>query len=264
MFFLWNNWGQQLSLWTFGSQTLKDAVNAALKDWIENVKDTHYLLGSALGPHPFPTMNRDFQSIVGREIREQLQEQENTLPDYVVACVGGGSNAIGAFTDFINESSVKLIGVEAGGKGKKIGEHAVRFPSGKVGVVEGYKSYFLQDDDGQLQPTHSISAGLDYPGIGPEFAYLHDIKRIEFVKAMDKEVLSAVKQLATTEGIIPALESAHAVAHAIKLAPTLSKGKIIVVNVSGRGDKDLFILTKAFKDKKFYEFMKQEVENGYE
>lgn len=247
----------------FGSRTLKDAVNAAIKDWIENVNDTHYLLGSALGPHPFPTMNRDFQSVVGREIRQQILEQERKLPDYVIACVGGGSNAIGAFTDFLSEPTVQLIGVEAGGKGKKIGEHAVRFPSGKVGVVEGYKSYFLQDDDGQLQQTHSISAGLDYPGIGPEFAYLHDIKRVEFVSALDREVLAAVKELATTEGIIPALESAHAVAHAMKLAKTLSKDRIIVVNVSGRGDKDLFILTKAFKDKKFYEFLKDTVEEGY-
>jgi len=249
---------------TFGSQTLKDAVNAAIKDWIENVKDTHYLLGSALGPHPFPTMNRDFQSIVGREIRKQIKEQENTRPDYVIACVGGGSNAMGAFTDFIREKNVQLIGVEAGGKGTKIGEHAVRFPSGKVGVVEGYKSYFLQDDDGQLQPTHSISAGLDYPGIGPELSHLHDVGRVSFVSATDNEVLTAVKKLAKTEGIIPALESAHAVSYAIKLAPTLPKNKIIVVNVSGRGDKDLFILTKAFKDKKFYEFLKKEVENGYE
>jgi tryptophan synthase beta chain len=248
----------------FGSKTLKDAVNAAIKDWIENVADTHYVLGSVVGPHPFPTMNRDFQSIVGREIRSQILDREKKLPDYVIACVGGGSNAMGAFTDFIKEKSVQLIGVEAGGRGKKIGEHAVRFPSGKVGVVEGYKSYFLQDSDGQLQQTHSISAGLDYPGIGPELSYLRDSKRVSFVNATDKEALSAVQRLAKTEGIIPALESSHAVAHAIKLAPTLSKDKIIVINVSGRGDKDLFILTKAFKDKKFYNFMKQEVENGYE
>ncbi len=247
-----------------GTKTLKDAVNAALKDWIENVQDTHYLLGSALGPHPFPTMNRDFQSIVGKEIKEQLREQEKILPDYVIACVGGGSNAMGAFTKFIKEESVSLIGVEAGGKGKKVGEHAVRFLNGKVGVVEGYKSYFLQDSDGNLQKTHSISAGLDYPGIGPELSYLHDSGRVSFVSASDNEVLAAVKTLARTEGIIPALESAHAVAYAIKLAPSLSKNKIIVVNVSGRGDKDLFILTKAFKDKKFYEFLKEEVKNGYE
>ncbi len=249
---------------TFGSQTLKDAVNAAIKDWIENVQDTHYVLGSVVGPHPFPTMNRDFQSIVGREVKKQLRGHVGKLPDFVIACVGGGSNAMGAFTEFLKDSKVNLIGVEAGGKGGKIGEHAVRFPSGSVGVVEGYKSYFLQDKDGQLQKTHSISAGLDYPGIGPELSYLHDIGRVAYVSATDTEVLSAVKRLATSEGIIPALESAHAIAYAIKFAPTLPKNKIIVVNVSGRGDKDLFILTKAFKDKKFYEFMKSEVEKGYE
>lgn len=249
---------------TFGNKTLKDAVNAAIKDWIENVGDTHYLLGSVLGPHPYPTMNRDFQSIVGREIKKQIKEQEGVLPDYVIACVSGGSNAMGAFTDFLKDKKVKLIGVEAGGTGKKIGEHAARFSGGgSVGVVEGYKTYFLQDSDGQLQKTHSISAGLDYPGVGPEIAYLTDQERLQMVSATDKEVLSAVKTLAKTEGIIPALESAHAIAHALKLAPTLSKDKIIVINLSGRGDKDLFILTKAFKDKKFYEFLKKQVEEGY-
>ncbi|PIU37423.1 tryptophan synthase subunit beta [Candidatus Roizmanbacteria bacterium CG06_land_8_20_14_3_00_34_14] len=238
-----------------GSQTLKDAVNAALKDLIENVNDTHYVIGSVLGPHPYPTMNRDFQKIVGQEIKKQTKEFENKLPDYVIACVGGGSNAMGAFYNFLNKKSVQLIGVEAGGKGKKIGDHAVRFSGGSVGVVEGYKSYFLQDSDGQLQKTHSISAGLDYPGIGPELAFLHDKKRVEFVSVSDQETLQAVKTLAHLEGIIPALESAHAVAHAIKLAPKLSKEKIIVVNLSGRGDKDLFILAEAFKDKSFYKFL---------
>jgi len=238
-----------------GSQTLKDAVNAALKDLIENVNDTHYVIGSVLGPHPYPTMNRDFQKIVGQEIKKQTKEFENKLPDYVIACVGGGSNAMGAFYNFIKEKSVKLIGVEAGGRGKKIGDHAVRFSGGSVGVVEGYKSYFLQDSDGQLQKTHSISAGLDYPGIGPELAFLHDKKRVEFVSVSDQETLQAVKTLAHLEGIIPALESAHAVAHAIKLASKLSKEKIIVVNLSGRGDKDIFILAKAFKDKSFYKFL---------
>jgi len=238
-----------------GSQTLKDAVNAALKDLIENVNDTHYVIGSVLGPHPYPTMNRDFQKIVGQEIKKQTKEFENQLPDYVIAYVGGGSNAMGAFYNFIKEKSVKLIGVEAGGRGKKIGDHAVRFSGGSVGVVEGYKSYFLQDSDGQLQKTHSISAGLDYPGIGPELAFLHDKKRVEFVSVSDQETLQAVKTLAHLEGIIPALESAHAVAHAIKLAPKLSKEKIIVVNLSGRGDKDLFILAEAFKDKSFYKFL---------
>ena len=238
-----------------GSQTLKDAVNATLKDLIENVNDTHYVIGSVLGPHPYPTMNRDFQKIVGQEIKKQTKEFENKLPDYVIAYVGGGSNAMGAFYNFIKEKSVKLIGVEAGGRGKKIGDHAVRFSGGSVGVVEGYKSYFLQDSDGQLQKTHSISAGLDYPGIGPELAFLHDKKRVEFVSVSDQETLQAVKTLAHLEGIIPALESAHAVAHAIKLAPKLSKEKIIVVNLSGRGDKDLFILAEAFKDKSFYKFL---------
>lgn len=247
---------------TFGSRTLKDAVNATLKDYMENVQDTHYVIGSVLGPHPYPIMNRDFQSIVGREIRKQVKQFEHRLPDYIIACVGGGSNAMGAFTDFLKNSSVHLIGVEAGGRGKKIGEHAIRFPTGSPGVIEGYKSYFLQDSDGQLQKTYSISAGLDYPGIGPELSFLHDKKRVEFVSVSDEETLQAVKTLARLEGIIPALESAHAVAHAIKIAPKLAKNKVIVVNLSGRGDKDIFILTKAFKDKNFYKFMKNLVEEG--
>lgn len=253
--FLMEQLGAKVVPVSFGSKTLKDAVNAAIKDWIENVKDTHYLLGSVVGPHPFPTMNRDFQSIVGREVKEQIKKREGKLPDYIIACVGGGSNAMGIFYKFIN-NSVKLIGVEAGGKGEKIGEHALRFKSGSVGVVEGYKSYFLQDSDGQLQKTHSISAGLDYPGIGPELASLYDKGRVEFVSSTDKQALDAVKLLAKTEGIIPALESAHAVSYAIKLAPNLDKDKIIVVNLSGRGDKDLFILAKAFRDEKFFYFLK--------
>ncbi len=255
--FLMERLGAKVAPVGFGSKTLKDAVNAAIKDWIENVEDTHYLLGSVVGPHPFPTMNRDFQSIVGSEIRKQLRETEGLLPDYVVACVGGGSNAMGAFTNFIKDKSVKLIGVEAGGRGKKIGDNATRFPTGSVGVVEGYKSYFLQDSDGQLQKTHSISAGLDYPGIGPELSLLHDKKRVGFVSVTDMEAVEAVDVLSKTEGIITALESAHAVSYALKLAPTLSKEKVIVVNLSGRGDKDLFILAKAFNDKKFYEFLKE-------
>lgn len=262
--FLMEQLGAEVLPVTFGSKTLKDAVNAAIKDWIENVDNTHYLLGSVLGPHPYPSMNRDFQSIVGREIKKQIKEHEGILPDYIIACVGGGSNAMGAFTDFLKNKSVNLVAVEAGGRGKKIGEHAVRFPEGSIGVVEGYKSYFLQDRDGQLQKTHSISAGLDYPGIGPELSYLHDSKRVEFVSASDTEALDSVKLLSRREGIIPALESAHAVAHAIKLAPTLSKDKVIIVNLSGRGDKDIFILAKAFKDKKFYEFMKKQIEEGYD
>lgn len=243
---------------SFGSKTLKDAVNAAIKDWIENVADTHYVLGSVLGPHPFPTMNRDFQSIVGREIKKQAKEIEGKLPDVIIACVGGGSNAMGAFSVFLKEKSVRLIGVEAGGRGTKVGEHASRFQGGTVGIAEGYKSYFLQDTDGNLQKTHSISAGLDYPGIGPELSYLFDQKRVEFVSVTDKEALEAVRLLAIQEGIIPALESAHAVAQALKLAPKLSKNEVVVVNLSGRGDKDLFILARAFKNKKFYEFLKQE------
>ncbi|MBI5122549.1 tryptophan synthase subunit beta [Candidatus Roizmanbacteria bacterium] len=261
--FLMEQLGAKVVPVSFGNKTLKDAINATLKDYIENVADTHYLLGSALGPHPYPTMNRDFQSVVGKEIREQLIKAEGKFPDYVIACVGGGSNAIGAFHTFIRNPAVQLIGIEAGGKGEKIGENAIRFGNGSVGVVEGYKSYFLQDSDGNIEKTHSISAGLDYAGVGPEIAFLRDKKRIKFFSATDKEVLSAVQTLAKTEGIIPALESAHAVAYALKLAPTLSKEKIIVVNLSGRGDKDLFILTKAFKDKKFYEFMKSEIEMGY-
>lgn len=196
---------------TFGNKTLKDAVNAAIKDWIENVSDTHYLLGSVLGPHPYPTMNRDFQSIVGQEIRRQIRKhlpagrQGNKLPDYVIACVSGGSNAMGAFTNFLKDTSVKLIGVEAGGVGKNIGEHAARFGGGgSVGVAQGYKTYFLQDSDGQIEKTHSISAGLDYAGVGPEISYLHDMNRLEMVSATDQEVLHAVQTLAKTEGIIPA------------------------------------------------------------
>ncbi|MDE2590366.1 MAG: tryptophan synthase subunit beta, partial [Patescibacteria group bacterium] len=251
--FLMEQLGAEVLPVAFGQKTLKDAVNAALKDYIENVSTTHYLLGSALGPHPYPTMNRDFQKVIGKEIKKQLQTQEGVLPNYVIACVGGGSNAIGAFYEFIPQKNVQLIGVEAGGRGKGVGENAVRLAgNGRVGVIEGYKSYFLQDTDGNVLPTHSISAGLDYPGIGPEFAHLRDSGRVSFVSATDTEVLAAVQVLAQTEGIIPALESAHAVAYALKLAPTLSKNKVIVVNLSGRGDKDLFILAKAFKDRKFY------------
>lgn len=260
--FLMERLGAKVIPVEFGSKTLKDAVNAALKDWIENVKDTHYLLGSVVGPHPYPTMTRDFQSVVGKEVKRQLKKEEGRLPDYVIACVGGGSNAMGIFNEFLKYREVKLIGVEAGGKGNAIGQHASRFNGGSVGIVEGYKSYFLQDSDGQLQKTHSISAGLDYAGIGPQLAYLRDAKRVEFEKETDEEVLKAVDTLAHTEGIIPALESAHAVVQAIKLAPKLSKNKIIVVNLSGRGDKDLFILAKAFKDKKFMEFMREESKEG--
>jgi tryptophan synthase beta chain len=239
----------------FGSRTLKDAVSAAMKDLLQNTDTTHYVIGSCLGPDPYPRMNRDFQSIIGREIHEQL----NGLPDYVVACVGGGSNALGAFTEFLSEPSVKLIGVEAGGRSSKLGDHATRFPGAKVGIIDGYKSYFLQDNDGNTAQTHSVAAGLDYIGIGPELAELHDNGRVEFVSATDKEALAAVKTLAVTEGIIPALESAHAVAHAMRLASTLSADQVVVVNVSGRGDKDLFTLAKQFSKDKFKTFLKEEL-----
>lgn len=248
----------------FGNKTLKDAVNAAIKDWIENVDTSYYLLGSAVGPHPYPSITRYFQSVVGREVKKQCQEQTGKLPDCVIACVGGGSNAIGIFSGFLDHKQVKLIGVEAGGRSKKVGDHAMRFHGGSLGVVEGYKSYFLQDEDGQIQKTHSISAGLDYAGIGPELAYLRDTKQIEYTSATDKETLEAFETLAKTEGIIPALESAHAVAAAIKLAPTLSKNKTMVINLSGRGDKDLFIVAKAFQDKKFYQFLKEFIASEHE
>ena len=244
----------------FGSRTLKDAVNAAMKDYLATSTDTHYLLGSALGPHPYPTMVRDFQSVVGREIMAQLRQAEGRLPGHVVACVGGGSNAIGAFSPFVPHESVALVGVEAGGRGDGTGEHARRFPHGRTGIVEGYKSVFLQDDDGQLSPTHSISAGLDYPGIGPELAYLHAQGRVSFASARDSAVIEAVDLLARTEGILPALESAHAVAHVVELAPRLARDEVVVINISGRGDKDLFILADAFGDKEFYAFLRTETE----
>lgn len=256
--FLMERLGADVVPVSFGQKTLKDAVNAAIKDWIENVLDSYYLLGSVVGPHPYPTMTRDFQSVVGREVRQQLHKVEGKLPHSIIACVGGGSNAMGIFSPFVITPSVSLIGVEAGGKGSKAGQHASRFKGGSVGVVEGYKSYFLQDSDGQLQKTHSIAAGLDYPGIGPELAYLRDSGRVEFASASDTEAIEAVELLAKHEGIIPALESAHAVAEAVKRAPMLRKDHVIVVNLSGRGDKDLFILAKAFKDEKFREFLKQQ------
>lgn len=271
--FLMEQLGAKVVPVSFGNKTLKDAVNAALKDYIENVSTTHYILGSVVGPHPYPTMNAYFQSVVGKEVKKQLRELHKGstlykvepckfLPDYVLACVGGGSNAMGIFSGFLKDLSVKLIGVEAGGKGSKIGEHSQRFDGGSVGVVEGYKSYFLQDKDGQIEKTHSIAAGLDYAGIGPQLAHFRDQKRVQFVSVTDKEVINAVQTLARTEGIIPALESAHAVAFALKLAPKLLKDKIIVVNLSGRGDKDLFILAKALQDKGFYKFLRSYVKES--
>jgi len=252
--------GAQVVPVQFGGKRLKDAVNAALKDWITNVRNSHYLLGSCVGPHPFPEINRYFQAIIGREIRTQMKKLTGRLPDCVVACVGGGSNSIGAFDNFLDDKSVTLVGVEAGGKGITKGKHAARFQGGKLGIVEGFKSYWLQDKVGQIENTQSISAGLDYAGVGPLHAYLHDSGRVHYSYATDKEVLNALTLLARTEGIISSLESAHALAEAIKIAPKLSARKTIVVNISGRGDKDLFILAKELGDKNFMNFLKGYIE----
>ena len=231
-----------------GSRTLKDAINEAMRDWVTNVRTTHYLLGSVLGAHPYPTMVRDFHRVIGQEIKQQILEKENgRLPTAVVACVGGGSNAIGAFYDFIDEPNVRLIGVEAGGSGTALGSHAARFSGGSPGVLQGTYSYVLQDDAGQVALTHSVSAGLDYASVGPEHAALHDTGRAEYVSASDEEALQAALRLARTEGIVPALESAHAVAECIRLAPRLSSDDLLVVNLSGRGDKDMGILSRELK-----------------
>jgi len=225
-----------------GSRTLKDAINEAMRDWVTNVRTTHYLLGSVLGPHPYPTMVRDFHRVISQEARRQILHAEGRLPDAIIACVGGGSNAIGAFYEFIKDASVKLIGVEAGGRGRVLGEHAARFEGGGPGVLQGTYSWVLQDQAGQIAQTHSVSAGLDYPAVGPEHAWLHDQGRAEYVSATDAEALDALKLLARTEGIIAALESAHAVAETIKRAPKMPKESIVIVNISGRGDKDIGIL----------------------
>ena len=230
-----------------GSKTLKDAINEAMRDWVTNVRTTYYLLGSALGAHPYPTMVRDFQHVISREIKQQIFEKEGRLPAAVIACVGGGSNAIGAFYEFIPERQVRLIGVEAGGCGSDLGQHAARFRGGVPGVLQGTFSYVLQDEDGQIAMTHSVSAGLDYASIGPEHAALHDSGRAEYVSQGDAAALDAVVKLARTEGILPALESAHAVAEALKVAPTLNSRDILVVNLSGRGDKDMGILARELK-----------------
>jgi tryptophan synthase beta chain len=227
-----------------GSRTLKDAINEAMRDWVTNVRTTHYLLGSVLGAHPYPTVVRDFHRVIGREARAQILEKENRLPTAIIACVGGGSNAIGAFYEFIPDKDVRLIGVEAGGRGAALGEHAARFSGGSPGVLQGTYSYVLQDDNGQIALTHSVSAGLDYASIGPEHAALHDSGRAEYTSATDAEALDATLRLARTEGIIPALESAHAVAECLRLAPTLSPRDILLVNISGRGDKDMGILAR--------------------
>ena len=230
-----------------GTKTLKDAINEAIRDWVTNVRDTHYLLGSALGPHPYPTIVREFQSVIGREAREQMLMDAGRLPDTVIACVGGGSNAIGVFSGFVNDEAVELIGVEAGGSGIASGKHAARFgdaTKARVGVIHGTRTYVLQDDDGQIAETHSVSAGLDYAAVGPEHAMLRDNERAFYTSATDEEALNAFQTLCHTEGIIPALESSHAIAEVIKKAPTMRKDQVILVNLSGRGDKDLNTVIK--------------------
>lgn len=223
---------------TLGTETLKDAVNEAMGEWVKRLEDTHYCLGSAVGPHPFPEIVRDFQAVISKEIKEQILEKEGRLPDAVLACIGGGSNAIGAFYNFIDDEGVRLIGCEAGGRGIHTAETAATISVGREGIFHGMKSYFCQDEFGQIAPVYSISAGLDYPGVGPEHSYLHDIGRAEYVAVTDDEAVNAFEYLSKTEGIIPAIESSHAVAHALKLAPTMGKDQIMVINISGRGDKD--------------------------
>lgn len=245
---------------TSGGCTLRDAVGEAMKYWIEHQPDCYYLLGSVLGPHPYPTLVRDFQSVIGREVRTQLLAQYGlSRPDLMVACVGGGSNAMGFFNEFLRDDPVRLVGVEAGGESGEPGRHARRFGRGFPGVAQGYRSYFLQEPDGQLLETHSVSAGLDYAGVGPQLAELHDTGRIDFVGESDVDVLEAYGFLARTEGIIPALESAHAVAHARKLAMDLRPGSVMVVNISGRGDKDLFITAPRLDRTAWYDFLQEEV-----
>jgi tryptophan synthase beta chain len=236
--------GAEVKPVTSGAATLKDAMNEALRDWVTNVSDTYYLIGTVAGPHPYPEMVRDFQSVIGREAKTQILARAGRLPDVAVACIGGGSNAMGLFHEFIPDKSVRLIGVEAGGYGVETGEHAASLTGGRPGVLHGNKTYLLQDADGQIIEGHSISAGLDYPGVGPEHSYLRDSGRVEYVSATDAEALAAFQTLARTEGILPALEPSHALAHVLKLAPTLAKDKIILVNLCGRGDKDIFTIAR--------------------
>ena len=236
--------GAKVHAVTSGTQTLKDAVNEALREWTRRIDDTHYVLGSVMGPHPFPTIVRDFQSVISREARQQILEKEGRLPSVVMACVGGGSNAMGMFYNFINDKDVKLIGCEAAGKGIDTDQHAATIAKGTEGIFHGMKSYFCQDKYGQIAPVYSISAGLDYPGIGPEHAYLHDIGRAQYVPITDDEAVNAFEYLSRTEGIIPAIESAHAVAHAMKIAPQMNKDDIIIICLSGRGDKDVAAMAR--------------------
>ena len=230
---------------TSGTATLKDAMNDALRDWVANVDDTFYIIGTAAGPHPYPEMVRDFQSVIGIEARAQILERENRLPDVITACIGGGSNAIGLFHPFLDDESVRIIGVEAAGHGIESGEHAASLTGGQPGVLHGNRTYLLQDDDGQIIDAHSISAGLDYPGIGPEHSWLHQSGRVEYVSITDKEALDAFQLCCRTEGIIPALEPSHALAHVAKIAPDMDGDQLIVMNLCGRGDKDVFAVAKA-------------------
>ena len=228
-----------------GSKSLKDAMNEALRDWVTNVKDTFYIIGTAAGPHPYPSMVRDFQSIIGREVRKQILKAEKKLPDLLIACIGGGSNALGLFYDFLDDKEVKMIAVEAAGLGLSTNKHAASLSGGKPGVLHGNKTYLLQNKDGQIEEAHSISAGLDYPGIGPEHSFLHDEKRVKYLSATDSEALEAFKLCCKLEGIIPALEPAHALASLIKIAPKMSSDKVVVINICGRGDKDIFTIAEA-------------------
>ena len=237
---------------TSGTATLKDAVSEAMREWTSRIDDTHYCLGSVMGPHPFPVIVRDFQAVISKEIKEQILKAEGRLPDAVIACVGGGSNAIGSFYNFIEDKDVRLIGCEAAGRGIDTFETAATINTGKLGIFHGMKSYFCQDDEGQIAPVYSISAGLDYPGVGPEHAYLHDIGRAEYVPVTDDEAVDAFEFLSRTEGIIPAIESSHAVAYAMKLAPKMDKDKIIVITISGRGDKDVAAIAR-YRGEKIYE-----------
>ena len=244
--------GAEVEAVTSGTMTLKDAVNETLREWSNRISDTHYVLGSVMGPHPFPTIVRDFQSVISKEIKEQMLEKEGRLPDVVMACVGGGSNAMGAFYNFIEDKQVRLIGCEAAGKGADTPYTAATMATGTEGVFHGMKSYFCQDKYGQIAPVYSISAGLDYPGVGPEHAYLKDIGRAEYVPVTDDEAVNAFEYLSRIEGIIPAIESAHAVAYAMKLAPTLDKDKLMVINISGRGDKDVAAIAR-YRGEDIYE-----------
>ncbi|URZ03447.1 tryptophan synthase subunit beta [Clostridium felsineum] len=231
-----------------GTNTLKDAINAAMRDWVTNIDNTYYVIGSVMGPHPYPTIVKDFQKIIGEEARRQMIEAEDKLPDYVVACVGGGSNSMGIFYPFIKDTSVKLVGVEAAGLGIETTMHAATLTKGSVGIIHGMMTYVLQDEDGQITPAYSVSAGLDYPGVGPQHSFLKETERAEYKSVTDKEALDAFLYLSETEGIIPALESSHAVAYAMKLAPTLSKDKVVIINLSGRGDKDVNTVMKNMEE----------------